>query len=201
MTTQKSAVGSSREPPRDPVNNSDLAIALRRLPGREFARLISQTATPDHGGRRVWRQDGEPGSGAYEALDWDDFDIYITLTGPCARRRGRLSWEQVANWVDAGMTPARLGLIITADRLYSFCRLERDRLSAGGKCDPDAAASELAQIRDDAISTVITAALSRRGAAAPVPALQPGRPDAPPSVLDKKPFQQNGQWFLAQGTG
>ena len=81
----------------------------------------------------------------------------------------------MASWIDAGMTPARLGLIIDADRLHSFCRSHRDELITSGKADPGAAAGELAQIRDDAISAVIDAALSTRGAAAPVPPAGSGR--------------------------
>ncbi len=162
------------EPEPSPVNNSDLAIALRRLPG--FTRLLTQASAPPHGGSRESRRDGEPNAGAYQALDSDSNGIEITISGPGFRRHGRLAWPQVASWIDAGVTPARLGIIIGADRLSAFCRSRREELAAAGRCDPDAAASELDQIRDDTIRMVIDAALRTRGAAAPVPAAHPGKP-------------------------
>jgi N12 class adenine-specific DNA methylase len=161
-------------PETTPANNSDLAIALRRLPG--FTRLLTQAGTPPHGGTRDWRPDGEPDAGAYQELDSDPNGIEITIRGPGFTRHGRLAWPQVAGWIDAGVTPARLGIIITADRLSMFCRTRHAALAAAGRCDPGAAASELDQIRDDTIRMVVDTALRTRGAAAPVPPGRPGKP-------------------------
>ena len=116
--------------------------------------MVSQPGTPPAGEQRR-RRDSEPEPRAHQALVCDaqryrDHDQRTRL--PAARP---LTWPQIASWIDAGMTPARLGLIIIADRLSVFCRSHRDELIAAGKCDPDAAATELAQIRDDAIATVV----------------------------------------------
>ena len=185
------APAADPESAASPLNNSDLAIALRRLPG--FARLVSQAATPAPGGSRDWRRDGEADAGAHQALDCDANGIEITISGPGFQRYGHLTWPQIASWVDAGMTPARLGLIVVADRLSVFCRSHRDELIAAGKCDPDAAASELAQIRDDAISTVVTVAVRTRGAAAPVPPARPGEPSFHTAAMITRPDPAAGK--------
>ena len=75
----------------------------------------------------------------------------------------------------------------------SFCRSHRQELIAAGRCDPDAAASELAQIRDDAISTVIAAALRTRGAAAPVPPARPGTPAYHTAAMITRPDPDAGK--------
>jgi N12 class adenine-specific DNA methylase len=162
------------EPEPSPVNNSDLAIALRRFPG--FTRLLTQDGPPAHGGSRGWREDGAPNAGASQDLNYSSRGIEITIRGPGFRRHGLLTWSQITSWIDAGVTPARLGIIIAADRLSMFCRTRHDELAAAGKCDPDAAQAELDQIRDDAIKAVVDAALRTRGAAAPVPPARPGNP-------------------------
>jgi hypothetical protein len=168
------AQASDTEPAEAPVNNSDLAIALRRLPG--FTSLLTQAGPPARGGSRGWREPGAPGAGASQDLDYGPSGIEITIRGRGSRRHSLLTWPQVASWIDPGVTPARLGIIITADRLSMFCRTRRDDLAAAGKCDPDAARAELGAIRDQAINTVINAALRTRGAAAPVPPADPGSP-------------------------
>ena len=109
-------------------------------------------------------------------MDCGPSGIEITIRGPGFRRHSLLTWPQVASWIDPGVTPARLGIIITADRLSMFCHTRRDDLATAGRCDPDAARAELDTIRDQAINTVINAALRTRGAAAPVPPAGPGSP-------------------------
>ena len=98
-----------------------------------------------------------------------------------------MTWPQAASWIDAGVTPARLGLVIIADRLSAFCRTHRDQLIAAGTCDPDAAAPELGQIRDNAIAMIVDAALRSRGAAAPVPPAPPGDPAWYTAVMITRP--------------
>ena len=183
----------SGEPPPVPVTNSDLARALHHLHGWEFAQFISQVQEPGRAGSRTGRQDSDPGAGARESLDWDASDLRITISGPGIRRYSQLSWPQIGHWIDAGMTPARLGLIVTATQLRSFCQSHRQELIAAGRCDPDAAASELAQIRDDAISTVIAAALRTRGAAAPVPPARPGTPAYRTAAMITRPDPDAGE--------
>ena len=102
---------------------------------------------------------GEPDSGARRVVACDARGIEITASGPGFTRHGLVTWPQAASWIDAGVTPARLGIVIIADRLSAFCRTHRDQLIAAGTCDPDAAAAELDQIRDTAIAMVIDAAL------------------------------------------
>jgi N12 class adenine-specific DNA methylase len=189
----KPASSGDPEPTAAPVNNGDLAAALHRLPGWEFARFVSGAGTPGPAGSRISRQDGEPDAGAHEALDWDNSGIDITISAPGIRRHGHVPLTQVASWIDPGMSPARLGLIITADRLSSFCRTTRDKLIAAGKPDPDDAAREFAQIRDDAISTVISAALSTRGSAAPIPPARTGQPSYQTTAMITRPNPAAGK--------
>ena len=183
----------SAESPPVPATNSDLARALHHLHGWEFVQFISQVQEPGRAGSRTGRHDGDPGAGARESLDWDASGLRVTISGPGIRRYSQLSWPQIEHWIDAGMTPARLGLIVTASQLRSFCRSHRQELIAAGRCDPDAAASELAQIRDDAISTVIAAALRTRGAAAPVPPARPGTPAYHTAAMITRPDPDAGK--------
>ena len=104
-----------------------------------------------------------------------------------------MTWPQAASWIDAGVTPARLGLVIIADRLSTFCRTHRDQLIAAGTCDPDATAAELGQIRDNAIAMVVDAALRSRGAAAPVPPAGPGDPAWYTAVMITRPDRAAGK--------
>ena len=168
------AHASDTGPAEAPVNNSDLAMALRRLPG--FTSLLTQAGPPARGGSHGWREPGAPDAGASQDVDCGPSGIEITIRGPGFRRHSLLTWPQVASWIDPGVTPARLGIIITADRLSMFCHTRRDDLATAGRCDPDAARAELDTIRDQAINTVINAALRTRGAAAPVPPAGPGSP-------------------------
>ena len=181
------------EPPPVPVTNSDLVRALHHLHGGEFAQVIGQAQEPGRAGSRSWRHDGGPGAGTRESLHWDASGLRLTISGSGIRRYSLLTWPQIEHWIDAGMTPARLGLIVTASQLRSFCQSHRQELIAAGRCDPDAAASELAQIRDDAISTVIAAALRTRGAAAPVPPARPGTPAYRTATMITRPDPDAGK--------
>ena len=126
----------SAESPPVPATNSDLARALHHLHGWEFVQFISQVQEPGRAGSRTGRHDGDPGAGARESLDWDASGLRVTISGPGIRRYSQLSWPQIEHWIDAGMTPARLGLIVTASQLRSFCRSHRQELIAAGRCDP-----------------------------------------------------------------
>jgi N12 class adenine-specific DNA methylase/superfamily I DNA/RNA helicase len=155
-------------PGTSPLTNSDLAARLRLLQG--FAGWLSRTALPSAG-------PPEPGAdGLISSADCDERGMQITVTGPGTARNATVTWEHAASWIDNGVTPARLGVIITADRLLSFWRSHRDQLIAADTSDPDDTAGELAQIRDSAIAMVVGAALRSRGAAAPVPPPRPGDP-------------------------
>ena len=162
------AGSGGQEPGASPLTNSDLADGLRRLPG--FARWLTRTGPPGAGDTNSHR----PAEGP--SLICDARGIEITVSGPGFTRHGLVTWPQAASWIDNGVTPARLGLVIIADRLSTFCRDHRGHLIAAGTCDPDAAAAELAEIRDNAVAMIVDAALHSRGSAAPVP---PAGPDDP----------------------
>ena len=180
------AGSAGQEPGASPLTNSDLAAGLRRLPG--FARWLSRAGTPPAGG------DTDPQHpGAGPAAVCDARGIEITVSGPGFTRHGLVTWPQAASWIDAGVTPARLGIVIIADRLSMFCRAHRDQLIAAGTCDPDATAAELGQIRDNAIAMVVDAALRSRGAAAPVPPPSPGDPAWYTAVMITRPDRAAGK--------
>ena len=82
-----------------------------------------------------------PGAGSSAVCDARG--IEITVSGAGFTRHGLVTWPQAASWIDNGVTPARLGLVIIADRLSTFCRAHRDQLIAAGTCDPDTTAAEL----------------------------------------------------------
>ncbi|MGH3246225.1 MAG: hypothetical protein ACRDOI_08445, partial [Trebonia sp.] len=163
------------EPPDVPLNNSDLVIAMRRVPGG-FLRVLTERETPDSGGSAGWREDDQADAGANQTIYYGRTGVEITLSGRGFRRHGRLSWPQIASWIDAGVTPARLGIILTAGRLGSTCAARRDELTAAGTCDPDAVLAELDRIRADAANAVTSAALQAHGAGAPVPPARRGGP-------------------------
>ncbi len=180
-------VGSGKpEPQASPLTNSDLAAGLRRLPG--FARWLSQAGTPPAGGDVDSQR---PGAGP--AATCDARGIEITASGPGFARHGLVTWPQAASWIDAGVTPARLGIVIIADRLSTFCRTHRGRLIAAGTCDPDAISAELGQIRDNAIAMIVDAALRSRGTAAPVPPARPGDPAWYTAVMISRPDRAAGK--------
>ena len=174
------------EPAASPLTNSDLAAELRCLPG--FALWLRQAGTPPAVGDLDSQR---PGAGSSAVCDARG--IEITASGPGFTRHGLVTWPQAASWIDNGVTPARLGLVIIADRLSTFCRDHRDQLITAGTCDPDTTAAELGQIRDNAIAMIVTAALRSRGAAVPVP---PARPDDPAwytAVITTRPARGAGK--------
>ena len=174
------------EPEASPLTNSDLAAELRRLPG--FARWLGQSGMPPAGGDLDSQR---PGAGSSAVCDARG--IEITVSGPGFTRHGLVTWPQAASWIDAGVTPARLGLVIIADRLSMFCRTHRDQLIAAGTCDPDATAAELGQIRDTAVAMIVDAALRSRGAAAPVPPAGPDDPAWYTAVMITRPDRAAGK--------
>ena len=138
------ASSGSPEPEPSPLTSSDLAAGLRRLSG--IARFLGRTGPPAGTSMDAPRP-GEPDSGARRVVACDARGIEITASGPGFTRHGLVTWPQAASWIDAGVTPARLGIIILADRLSAFCRSHRDQLTAAGTCDPGTAITELDQIR------------------------------------------------------
>ena len=163
------------EPPQTPATNSDLAIALHHMSGQELTSFLTSGETPAHGSRG-WRRKGLPDAGASEDLDFERSGVRITVRSRGFRRHGQISWRQVASWIDTGLTPARLGIIIAASRLHIYTYARRDQLIAAGKDNIDAAIRELNQISIDAIDAALGAALSTRDADAPVPPARPGKP-------------------------
>ena len=185
------ASSGSPEPGPSPLTSSDLAAGLRRLSG--IARFLGRTGPPAAGTSMDAPRPGEPDSGARRVVACDARGIEITASGPGFTRHGLVTWPQAASWIDAGVTPARLGIIILADRLSAFCRTHRDQLTAAGTCDPGTAITELDQIRDTTIAMVIDAALRARGAAAPVPAARPGEPAYYTAAMITRPGRGAGK--------
>ena len=183
---EETVSNGTAEPGSSPLTNSDLAAELRRLTG--FARWLSKAGTPPAEGTLDSQL---PGSGSSAVCD--ERGIEITVSGPGFVRHGLVTWPQAASWIDKGVTPARLGLVIIADRLSTFCRDHRDQLIAASTCDPDATAAELGQIRDTAVAMIVDAALRSRGSAVPVP---PARPDDPAwytTVMTTRPDRGAGK--------
>ena len=145
------------------------------MSGQELTSFLTSGKTPAHGSRG-WRRKGLPDAGASEDLDFERSGVRITVRSRGFRRHGQISWRQVASWIDTGLTPARLGIIIAASRLHIYTYARRDELIAAGKDNIDAAISELNQISIDAIDAALGAALSARDADAPVPPGRPGKP-------------------------
>ena len=145
------------------------------MSGQELTSFLTSGKTPAHGSRG-WRRRGLPDAGASEDLDFERSGVRITVRSRGFRRHGQISWRQVASWIDTGLTPARLGIIIAASRLHIYTYARRDELIAAGKDNIDAAIRELNQISTDAIDAALGAALSTRDADAPVPPGRPGKP-------------------------
>jgi hypothetical protein len=145
------------------------------MSGQDLTSFLTIGETPHHGSR-AWRRDGLPDAGASEDLDFEPSGVRITIRSRESRRHGQISWRQVASWIDTGLTPARLGIIIAASRLHLYTYARRDELIAAGRDNIDAAISELSQISTDAIDAALGAALSTRDANAPVPPARPGKP-------------------------
>ena len=145
------------------------------MSGQDFTSFLTMGETPRHGSRG-WRRDGLPDAGASEDLDFEPSGVRITVRSRGFRRHGQISWQQVASWIDTGLTPARLGIITAASRLHIYTYARRDQMIAAGKNNIDAAIRELDQISTDAVDTALGAALSARDADAPVPPARPGKP-------------------------
>jgi N12 class adenine-specific DNA methylase/superfamily I DNA/RNA helicase len=158
-------------PAATPLANMDLAAELDRMPGAIFARWVSMAGTSPAAGDLDYQR---PGAGSWATVGEDG--IEITVSGPEVTRHGLVTWPQAASWIGRGVTPARLGIIGTADRLTAFVERHRDQLTSAGTCDPGAVAAELAQIRGTAVAAIVDAARRSRGAAAPVPPAGPGDP-------------------------
>jgi len=163
------------EPPQTPATNSDLAVALHHVSDQELNRFLTRGETPHHGSRG-WRRDGLPDAGASEDIDFDRAGVRITVASRGFRRHGQISWRHVTSWIDTGLTPARLGIIIAASGLHMYAYARRDELIAAGKDNVDAAIRELSQISTDAIDAALSAALGARDADAPVPPARSGEP-------------------------
>jgi N12 class adenine-specific DNA methylase/superfamily I DNA/RNA helicase len=174
------------EPEASPLTNSDLADELRHLPG--FARWLSQVGASPVGGDLDSQR---PGAGSSAVCD--ERGIEITVSGPGFSRHGLVTWPRAASWIDNGVTPARLGLAVIADRLSTFCRDHRDQLITAGTCDPDATDAELGQIRDTAVAMIVDAALRSRGAAVPVPPARPEDPAWYTTVMTTRPARGAGK--------
>jgi hypothetical protein len=145
------------------------------MSGQELTDFLTRGKTPDHHGSLTSRRKGLPDAGAHQELNFDRAGVRITVRSRRFRRNGQISWQQVASWIDTGLTPARLGIITAASGLHIFTYARRDELIGAGKDGIDAAIRELSQISTDAIDAVLSAALAARDADAPVPPARSGK--------------------------
>ena len=146
------------------------------MSGYELTSFLTTGKTSAQHGSRSWRRDGLPDAGASEDLDFAPSGVRITVRSRRFHRHGQISWRQVASWIDTGLTPARLGIIIAASQLHMYTYARRDQLIAAGNDNIDAAITELSQISTDAIDAALGAALSARDPDGPVPPARTGKP-------------------------
>jgi N12 class adenine-specific DNA methylase/SAM-dependent methyltransferase len=108
-----------------PLTHSDLAVTLRRM-RYEVVHLVRLTTDQNAlrplqariWGQRTTRRDDEPDPGVHEEIDVDRTGVTINVG---FRRAGHWSWPQLADWLAAGITPARTQLVLaayTADNAY-----------------------------------------------------------------------------------
>ena len=143
---------------------------------QELTSFLTLGKTPDGHGSLTDRRKGLPDAGASQMLNFDRGGVRITVSSRRSRRHGQISSRQVASWIDTGLTPARLGIIVGASHLGTFSYARRDQLIAAGKDNIDAAITELRRISNDAIDAALSAALAARDADAPVPQASRGKP-------------------------
>jgi N12 class adenine-specific DNA methylase/predicted ABC-type ATPase len=172
-----------------PVRNMDLAEALRRspllgewlalpavAPGAVHRRLTEAGRWPAATRQSADTTPDGPGHPrTVTSAEWDQRGAHITVTGQDTIRHGLVTWEQIADWLGNGITPARLGMVSAAQRLAAYLHAGHGE-PAAATFDADAAVTELAQIRDHGLSMIIDAALRSRGANRPVPPAPAGLP-------------------------
>jgi hypothetical protein len=166
-------------PPPGPLTDTDIAVALRRMPARDFSLLLQTTADD----ARAWsatihgsltsRGPDQPDPGAFDELNFSHTGIRMRVSMPSITREGFLPWRRVTRWLDPGVTDARRHIVDRAARALTSYRTSAftDKVTGSGDTHQrEAAIDELTGILTETTHTIIDAALHahERGSAAQV---------------------------------
>jgi hypothetical protein len=158
-----------------PINNSDVAAAWQNMTasssGRAWAaaEFITHGTVPEPG---LVTGPGDP----QDTTAWDGDGLRRTVASEQPGRDGTLTWEQARRWIDAGMTPGDLRILLEAGRVVKFCDgwLEQVRDTADQQDAFYDAGHGATVIVQDCIGRVTAAAAHAHGPDAPVPAAPAG---------------------------
>ena len=178
-------------PPPGPLTDADIAVALRRMPARDFALLLQTTAND----ARAWsatihgsltsRGPDQPDPGAFDELNFGHTGIRMRVSMPGVTRQGFLPWPRVTRWLEPGVTDARRHIVDRAERALASYRttvVTHKVTGSGDVRQHEAAIDELTGILTGTTHAIIDAALDaheRSGAAQvrPQRTVARGRPD------------------------
>ena len=156
-----------------PITNADAAAAWQHIAadssGRAWAvvEFITQGTVPAPASVHC---PDDP----QDTTSWDGDGLRRTVGSAQPPRDGTLTWDQAARWINAGMTPGDLRILLQASRVARFCDAWLERVR--GTADEDEADAfydagrGATAIVQDCISRVTTAAAQAHGPDAPVPA-------------------------------
>jgi hypothetical protein len=175
----------SAVPGLQPVTGSDLALALRRMGPQHFAELVENGRDPAWHQSDSSRYDDEPDPGASELVEFNRDGVRIRIGAQGGTRDRALTWPQIHNWIQPGLTPARRQLLAAAVRTVLHYSILVSGYAVPGTPAHDTlrhAARELDAIQQRVVEAIISLALARRGSgplshrvAAPV--VEPGDTD------------------------
>ena len=159
-----------------PITNSDVAAAWLHITASSSAAAWSVAEFVTHG--------TAPGPGSLTGPDdpqdttaWDRHGLRRTVTSGQPPRDGTLTWDQATRWINAGMTPGDLQILLHAGRVIAFCNawLEQVRGTGNQETAFDDAGQGAAAIVRDCIARVTAAAAQAHQPDAPAAT---GLPDA-----------------------
>jgi N12 class adenine-specific DNA methylase len=153
-------------PKPEALVDTDVAVALRRMPRRDLALLLRSAAdfrlprsVAIHGSLTS-RGPDEPDPGAFQQLNFGLKGIHIMVSTDSVTREGSLRWPRVLQWLQPGMTPGRLQVLDRADHaLADFRNLVGSLASRGENDEHEAAIRELTGIITTTSHAVIDSAL------------------------------------------
>jgi hypothetical protein len=163
-TPRPAAIGATPGP--QPVTGSDVAEALRRMGPQHFAALVEDGRDPTWHQFDGVRLDGEPDAGASELVEFDRDGIRIRIGAADGARDRALTWPQIHNWIQPGLTPARQQLLAAAVRTGLQYSILVSGYAVPGTPPHDTLQQRLREldgIQQRVIEAVISVALARRG--------------------------------------
>ena len=169
---------AAEPPPAGPLTDTGIAVALRRLPVRDFASLLCAGADL---GTRAWsaaiqgsrtsRGQDQPDPGAFDELDFGHTGMRMKVITADAVREGFLPWRQVGRWLKPGLTDTERSIISQADSALTGYRTSAltSEMSSVDLGKYQAAADERAGILAESVHAVIDTALHahEQGSTAP----------------------------------